>query len=374
VDTAWRGARRGSHAAFAAFGAFWGGWAVLVPTMQTAVGASTGALGLALLGIGIGSLPAMLLAGQLIDRSRIPVLPLSLAAFAVAVLLPAFAHSVPVLAGTLLVVGASTGIADVAINSEVAALERSSGHKLMQLAHAFFSLGLIAGAIVCGLLRQAGAGRLEILAVFAALLLVAAAANRRPTAQLESHAAEPRSRANRRALIVLGIACAAAFVVESGMETWSALFLQRELHAGAAVSAAGPASYAAAMATGRLLGHRLRLDDRRLMTVGSLLALAGLLGASLARSVPVAAVALFVGGLGVSAAAPTLFGAGGRWGARGVATVTTIGYLGFVVGPPVVGGIGQAIGLRGSFAVLAGVAAVLAAGTPWLALGARATD
>jgi MFS family permease len=364
--------RRRILAAFATFGAFWGGWAVLVPTVQTAVGASTGALGLALLAVGLGSLPAMLLTGQLIDRTRLRVLPVALTAMALAALLPAFVGSVPALAAALLVVGVCTGATDVAINSEVAAHERGTGDRLMQLAHAFFSLGLIAGAVAAGLLRQAGAGRLEVLACFTAGLTAAAVANRNPSARSSPDDAAAQRGGIRRPLVLLGIACAAALMVEGGMETWSALFMQRELGAAAALSATGPASYAAAMAAGRLLSHRIHLDDRTLLAAGAVLSLVGLLAASVAQSVPVAAVALFVGGLGVSVAAPTLFGAGGRYGARGVATVTTIGYLGFVVGPPLVGGIAQVVGLRGSFAVLAGIAAVLAAATPRLALGARA--
>jgi sugar phosphate permease len=368
VDTARRSARRAVLGAFFAFGGFWGGWAVLVPAVQDAVGASTGALGLALLGIGIGSLPAMLLAGQLIDRSPFPLLPLALAAFALVVLLPGIVHSVPALLGVLLLLGAATGAADVAINAEAAAVERESGQRLMLLAHAFFSLGVIAGAVATGVLRQLGSGRLPILALLAVGLLAAAAGNRRPTARPLPRDGSSRGTGVRRPLLLIGAACAAAFMVESGIENWSALYLQRELGAPSIVSAAGPAAYAAAMASGRLLSSRLRLDDRALLAAGGVTALVALLGASLAQSAPVAAAAFFVGGLGVSVAAPTLFGAAGRHGARGVATVTTIGYLGFVVAPPLVGGIAELVGLRGSFAALAVFAALLAVATPRLAL------
>jgi sugar phosphate permease len=369
VDTAWRSARRGVLGAFFAFGFFWGGWAVLVPAVQDAVGASTGALGLALLGIGIGSLPAMLLAGQLLDRSRFPLLPVSLAAFALVVLLPAFVDSVPALLAVLLLLGAGTGTADVAINAEAAAVERESGQRVMLLAHAFFSLGVIGGAVACGVLRQVGAGRLPVLAVLAAGLLVAAAGNRTPTARPVAPAESGRGRTFSRPLVLLGAACAAAFMVESGIENWSALYLQRELDAPSIVSAAGPAAYAAAMASGRLLGNRLRASERSVLAGGAVVALVALLGASVAGTAAVAAVAFFVGGLGVSVAAPTLFGAAGRHGARAMATVTTISYLGFVAAPPLVGGIAELLGLRGSFAVLAVFAALLALATPRLALG-----
>ncbi len=365
---------RGPLAAFAALGVLWGAWAVLLPSIQTAVGASKGTLGLALLGVGLGALPSMLAIGRLIDRGAPRVLPGFFVLLAAAALLPAFASSPVALGLALLVVGACSGGADVAMNAAVAALEQETGRPLMQLAHAVFSLGLMAGAVASGLLRQAGAGRLGVLGMVAAVLLAAAVANR----DAPTRRAAPRERSGLRLrgpLLLLGIACAAAFVVEGGLETWSALFLERDLGAGAASGALGPASYGAAMATGRLLGHRVAagLDERRLLGGGARVAAAGLFAASVSHSIPLAAAAFFVGGIGVSVAAPILFGAAGRTGtAAAVATVTSTGYLGFVVGPPFVGGIAQLVGLRGSFAVLAGIAALLAAGTPRLALGARA--
>lgn len=364
---------RGALAGFLAFGTFWGGWAVLVPTVQTAVGASKGALGLALLGIGVGSIPAMALVRRVIDRRLHVLLPFSFAALAAAILLPAFVGSVAALAGALVVIGAASGVLDVAVNGDVAAIEAETGRRVMQLAHAFFSIGVIVGAGIAGALRQAGAGRLPVLAVLAACVLLAGIANRNPPRRVP---AAPRERPRlRRAFVVLGIACAGAFVVESGIENWSALFLVRELSASPGASALGPAFYATAMAIGRLSGQRLtgRVSDAALLGGGALLAVAGLLVSAGAHAIPVAVAGFFAAGVGVSMAAPITFSAAGRSAAEeerasAVATITTTGYLGFLVGPPLVGGIAQAVGLRFSFVALAGVAALLAAATPRLAL------
>lgn len=365
----------GPVAAFAALGLFWGGWAVLVPTVQLAVGASKGALGLALLGVAAGSVPSMLAFGRMIDRGLSRPLPLSLAALAGCGLLPGLAGSVWSLGLSLVAVGACSGLVDVAMNTEVAALEAETGRRRMQLAHGVYSLGVIAGAVLCGLLREAGAGRVEILAVIGGLVLAAALVNARREARHTVAAGATRFRL-RPALVVLGVAAAASFMVESGIENWSALFLQRELDAGAAASAAGPAAYATAMAAGRLLGQQAtgRISDAALLGGGAVLSAAGLVAAGLSHSVPVAVVAFFAGGAGVSVVAPILFSAAGRAGpeaerAGAVATMTTVGYAGFLIGPPLVGGIAQAVGLRASFAVLAGVALLLGAATPRLALG-----
>lgn len=366
--------RRGPLAAFFAFGSFWGGWAALVPAIQDAVGASKGELGLALLFVGFGSLPSMLVAGREVDRRGARLIPVLLAGLGLAVILPAFAGSVPALAASLFVIGVLTGALDVAINAAVSELELRRGTRLMQLAHALFSAGVLVGAICGGLARQLGAGRLEILSGLAGLLFVAAAMNlghehvaRKPVAG--------RGLKLSRAAIPLGIACAAAFVIEGGIENWGALFLERELDADPGVSALAPASFGAAMMLGRFSGQWLerRLGDTVLLMSSFGVALVGLVVVSFAPNVPVAIAGFFIGGAGISTAAPALFGAGGRNAApgdrgRAVATVTTIGYLGFLVGPPFVGGTAEAVGLRAGFAALALVAVALVLVTPRLGL------
>jgi MFS family permease len=350
-----------------------------VPAVQDATGSSKGALGLAFLFVAVGSLPAMLVTGRELDRRGPRLLPALLCAFAVAVLLPAFAGSPATLAAALLAVGIGTGAVDVAMNAAVAELEARRSTRLMQLAHAFYSGGVLVGALATGLAREAGAGLLAVLGGLSLCLLGAAALNlgyerlERP----RGDGARPRLRLNRAA-IPFGIACAAAFVIEGGMENWGAIFLERDLDAGPAVSALAPAAYGGAMMLGRLSGQWLERHIRDALLFGGAIAvaLAGLVGAALAPNVPAAVAAFFVGGAGISIAAPALFGAGGRNASdqeRGsaIATVTTLGYLGFLVGPPLVGGLAEAISLRAGFAALALIAVGLIVATPRLRLSGR---
>jgi predicted MFS family arabinose efflux permease len=372
-DVAEQGATRWALAAFLVFGTFWGAWAALVPAVREATGASNGRLGLALLFLGLGSLPAMVGVGAAIDRFGPIVLPAALVVMAATAVLPALATSVATLAAALFVLGAATGATDVAINAEVAALEAAQRRTLMPLAHGLFSLGVIVGAVAAGLARQGGATRLEILAGGSVLFAAAAYANRRP------YPRTPERRAGRRirpALVALGAVCALAFLVEGAIEGWSALFLERTHGAPPAVSALGPGAYALAMVGGRLSGRRLlrRHAPRRLLTAGGVLALLALVGVSRSPDAALAILAFAAAGAGISLAAPILFGAAGRGASdadRGaaLATVTTIGYLGFLAGPPLVGGAADAFDLRVSFLVLAGAAAIVAAAAPRLRLG-----
>ena len=370
--------RRGPLAAFFVLGVFWGGWAALVPAIQTAVGASKGELGLTLLFVAVGSVPAMLLAGHRLRPPR-PARP-AVADRSVRVP-PHCCRPSPIrlrsLAVCLFAVGVASGSLDVAMNGAVSELEAQRSTRMMQLAHGLYSAGVLVGALSVGLARELGAGRLAILGGIAVVILAAATLNLQHE-QVERRPATRRGPRLSRAAIPLGIACAAALVIEGGMENWGAIFLERDLDAGPAVSALAPAAFGGAMMLGRFWGQSLerRLGDTVLLSGSFGVALSGLVVAALAPNIPVAVAGFFIGGAGISIAAPTLFGAGGRNAdpqerGAGVATVTTIGYLGFLIGPPIVGGLAEAAGLRASFVALALVAAALIVTVPRLGLGQK---
>ncbi|MGH2995837.1 MAG: MFS transporter, partial [Gaiellaceae bacterium] len=211
-----------------------------------------------------------------------------------------------------------------------------------------------------------GAEPLPILVAAAGVLVVSAGLNR-GAAELPAPQAErgPRLRFTRP-LVLLGLLCGVAFVAESGIENWSALFLETELDASPALAGLGPGFFAAAMVLGRVLGQRLeaRVGDAVLLSCGGLLAAGGLTTAATAPAIPVAIAGFFLGGAGISVAAPTLFGAAGRSSAeheRGssVAAVTTLSYLGFLGGPPLIGSVSGALDLRAGVALLAGIAVLV---------------
>jgi len=358
-------AARGPLLAFAAFGAYWGAWGVLVPEVKEQVDASVTELGIAFLAVALAALPAMLVTGRIVDRVGPRILPLTLVLFGGAVLLPGLADSVWQLTLALTFVGLTSGAVDVVINVAATNVETSGGPRVMQIAHALFSAGFLVAAISVGLARGVGAGPLPVLIGVSALVLASAAVNR-------GHPASPRTSAPRRftfsrRLLVLGVLCGLAFMVEGGIENWSALFLETDLDASPAVSGLGPGFFAAAMVAGRLLGQwlELRVGDRRLLAAGALTAAGGLLLAAVAPAVPLALLGFALGGAGVSVAAPTLFGAAGRGASeaeRGstVASVTTISYLGFLVGPPLIGAVSGLSGLRVGIGLLAAIALFLA--------------
>jgi MFS family permease len=358
---------------FAAFGLFWGAWGGALPAVRAHAGVSEGTLGLALLCIGAGALVTMRPAGAVLDRHGPRVLPLAVAAFAVSAFLPALATSAVALAGALLVLGATSGAVDVAINGEGVRAEAATGRPLMNLGHAAFSGAVVVASLLAGVLRAAGAGVGGIFAAVAALLVVAAVALARLPAA-EGRPADAESGGLRALfhlpgwLAVLGGFTALAYFIENAWQNWSAVHLERTLDAAPAVAALGPAVFAGAAATGRLLGHRLaaRVADRVLLAAGALAGALGTLLAALAPSVPVALTGIGIAGAGLSVCAPTLISLAGRIAAAGrrasaVSAVTTLAYLGFLAGPAVVGLVASTATLTAALAGVAAVSALLAA-------------
>src|SRR4029453_18779304 len=170
--------RLGSLSAFAAFGVFWGAWAVLLPAIKEQTGASVTELGVALLFVAAGALPAMFATGLLLDRLGPRVLPISAVLFGLAVLLPGLADSVSQLVFALVVLGAASGALDVSINFGATSIEACGGAPIMQKAHASFSGGFLLGSLLAGAARQAGAEPDEILLATALVPFAAAWLNR----------------------------------------------------------------------------------------------------------------------------------------------------------------------------------------------------
>jgi MFS family permease len=364
---------------FAAFGAFWGTWGAVLPAVQAHAGVDDGQLGLALLCIGAGALASMRLAGTIVDRWGAPALPASLAAFAAAAALPGLATSTAGLCAALLVLGATSGAVDVAINAEGVRSEAATSRPVLSLAHGTFSASVVAGSLAAGALRSAGAGpQLVLVLVGVVVVTIAAALLRAPAAAGGRRPAGASLRRLPRTLVVLGGLCALAFFVENAWQSWGAVHLESDLDASPALGALAPALFAGAAALSRLGGHGLagRVNEVALLRAGAALGAAGTLLGALAPGAALALVGVVVAGAGISICAPVLFSIAGRGAdeaVRGAAVsiVTTIAYLGFLVGPAAVGLLASAATLRASLAAVAGVAVVLALLAP---TSARASD
>ncbi|MER7542958.1 MFS transporter [Actinomadura sp.] len=365
--------------AFAAFGSFWGVWGGSVPRVQQQAGVGDGQLGLALLFIGAGALPAMPLAGRALDRwgPRVSAAAIAALGAAGAAAAPASVNLVG-LCAALALVGAASGAADVAMNAVAGRAERAAGRPVITRAHAVFSSLVVLAGLGTGL---ASAASLPLAAPFlaaAALCLAAGAAllahlpARRGATAGRGRAAGPASPGRHGIVpfLLVGVLGALSFASENAHQSWSAVFAYRELRSGAGLSTVAPAVFAGTVAITRfLIGGLGPAHARTVLLCGASAAAAGAAVIAAAPTLLIAGLGLAVAAAGTAVLFPTLLGlvsVNVEEARRGRATsvVTTVSYLGFLAGPGYVGLWADAVGLRGAMVAVAALAAALLVLTP----------
>ena len=361
-----RSARAAITLVFFADGLLIGSWAARIPAVQRQTELTSGKLGIALFAMSIGALLAMPTAGRLSERigSRSVTLAALLAGGA-ALLLTAVAGGLAGLGAALFLFGAGFGAVNVAANAQGIALERLSERSILSSFHAAFSFGGLAGAGFGAIAAAAGIDPLEHFgAVAVAIALSALAAGGRllpPDA--DDRETTPILARPQRSLLVLGAAAFFTLMAEGAAADWSAVYLSESLGAGAAAAALGYTAFSLAMAASRVFGDRLntRLGPVALARGGGLLAASALTLALVSGSTLVALAGFAAMGAGLGVVVPVLFRAAGSTpgvsAAAGVAAVSTIGWFGFLAGPPAIGVTADAVGLRSSLVIV--VAATL---------------
>lgn len=363
---------------FALDGFVFAGWVVRIPAIKAQTGASASALGLALLGVSAGAVITMTLTGRLCRRygnHQVTVVCAVLLSLSVA--LPPLTHSALALGLVLLLFGAAYGGINVAFNSAAVELVAALRRPVMPSFHAAFSLGGMVGAglgaLVAGVLSPT---RHLLLLTLVGLLVTAAAGptllRHEPPAPPERDApaegAPRRLDGRTRALvIVFGLIAGCTAYGEGALADWGALHLEQDLHASAGAAAVGYSCFALAMTVGRLTGTTLleRLGRTRTVVAGGTTAAAGMLLGALAPSLWAALLGYAITGIGLANLFPVAVErAGALAGPDGVATASTLGYGGMLLGPPAIGFMADWFSLPAaltSVAVLAAVAAAVGA-------------
>jgi hypothetical protein len=369
--------RAATTAVFFINGAMVGTWIAHIPYMQDRLGVSKATIGVALLCMTVGALVAMPLTGQILHR-RPSAHVVRAAALVYCLLgpLPVLPSSAVALGAALVAFGALNGAMDVSMNAHGVAVERELGRPIMSSLHAGWSFGGFFAAGAVSLAAAAGMdARVESALMTAALWLAALYVTGR-LGSASTHSEEAAGFAlPSRGVLLLGALCLIAMVVEGAMNDWSGIYLRHDLDSGAAAASLGFAGFSLGMAVCRVGGDLIntRIGPTALLRGGMLL-VAFALGALLLIAQPVVAVIGFtLAGLGVANGVPVMFSAAGRVPPSGpsLAAVFTVGYTGFLAGPPLIGILADAIGLPVTLG-LVGAAAVAVAALAARGLGAAA--
>ena len=354
-------ARIATSGVFGLNGFLLGMWIVNIPTIKDRTGVDQADLGLILLVLGAMAWVGMQLAGPAVDRlgSR-PVVTAATVALALAIPGPALATSGLQLVLALAVVGFFNGIIDVAQNAQAVVVEREYRRPIMSAFHAFFSLGGLTASVLGGAMIALDVDVRATLGV-AAVLGVVAVLGLRPSliaapAPVEDAPARGRAPWTSRVLL-LGLLAFALLLGEGVAYDWSTIHLRDSLGSSETVAAFAYGAFSITMTVVRLLADRVvaawgpAMYVSRAALVGAL----GLLGAALAPNAAVAIAAWAVFGIGLAGCVPQFFSAAGNVdpAASGtyLARVTSMGYLGLLAGPSVIGLLTHWISLTTAFAV-----------------------
>jgi MFS family permease len=281
----------------------------------------------------------------------------------------ALAPSLAVLCLLAFFYGASMGSLDVTMNAHGVAVERRYGRSILASFHAAFSIGGLAGGVIGAL---AAAVDLDVRAQLAIVAVASAAIGLTWSRHFLGGDVDAVGRTEPvfvrppRRLLALGALAFACLLIEGASADWSAVYLRDELGTTAAIAAIGFTSFSITMTIGRVFGDRLvdRFGPETIVRAGGSLAAVGF-GLALVAAAPVPAVLGFAClGAGMSGVVPIVFRAAGHVPGMsagvGLAAVSSTGYLGFLIGPPTIGGLAELVGLPTALGVLVALATAVA--------------
>ncbi|RZL01911.1 MAG: MFS transporter [Rubrivivax sp.] len=329
---------------FFAAGALFATWGVQVPTVKAHYGLSEQTLAMAMLAAGVGSITGLTQAGRVIGRlgpRKVALLAGLTAALAITLLLASTEYAV--LLALMLAFGMAASLFDVAINVAASEIERQAQRPLMSGFHGLFSLGGMAGAGLGSGLQGLGVTapqHLLLAGLACGALTVWGCLRMHPGRDTGS---DGRMVLPRGVLGLIGALAALGLLCEGAIYDWSVLYMRESLQAPAATAALAYASFSGAMAATRFGGDwvRARWSSVRLVQVCGALAASGMALTLVSDHPMMALVGFALIGLGLANVVPVLFSAAARVPgvapADGIAAVAALGYLGMMVGPPLIG-------------------------------------
>ena len=370
-------ARWATRVQFMALGTLAGTWGAHIPSVKARYAISEATLSMVLLAVAIGAVLSLFVAGRMVGwlgARNASVLAASVMSLMLGVALEY--PSVAALLPAMLILGASMSLFDVSINTEGSELESLSGRAIMSNLHAMFSVGGMIGAGLASYMLSAGVTpRLQLFGVCSGIAIVVFIASR---GMLDTHASsgEEGGKAHfawpKGLLLIIGLLIFAGMTAEGVMYDWSVLYLKQDVGMPQAQAALGYATFSAAVALSRFGGDflRSRYSEQALLRFGASMAAVAMAVVLLAANAWVAFIGFALVGAGLAPVSPILFNAATRVPgvsrAAAIASVTSIGYSGFMIGPPLIGGIASATSLTAALFVLVVASGLLAYGARYV--------
>jgi MFS family permease len=362
--------------AFIINGSVLGSFYARIADIKSQLQITNSALGIALLFVAIGVLIGLGFSGrQSAKRGSAPVVIASTYAIGLAVLIVGVTNSLITLCIALIVFGACLSTQDVAMNSHAIVLEHEADKRYMSTFHAMFSIGTLSGGIIGGVFSQNQISVFSQSLILAIVIVISNFFVRNSFLPASSDQHPPTKKKNIRRpkiFLVVGLLGLCAALSEGSAGDWGAVLARDTFDATPFISTLPYICFSAAMVIGRLMGDRLaaKFGPMKLIIGGGLIAGIGLASGLIVGGVGGVIFGWLAIGIGFSTVIPMLFSQAGEIAksrpqldfapSEAVATVSGIAYFGFLAGPPLLGFLGDLIGLRWAMMIPAILAIAMA--------------
>jgi MFS family permease len=367
--------RRANRVAVACFffivGLSFASWASRIPDIKTQLNLNDAALGGILLALPAGSMASLPLSGWLVARfgSRL-VLTIAAVCYPLMLIILGVAANAWQLVMVLFGFGLLGNMCNISVNTQAVGVEALYGRSIMASFHGIWSLAGFSGATIGTLMVSANIPTVyHFIIICIASLLLLVCVQRFTLDKDGTHPDQPIFARPDAGLLKLGLIAFSCMACEGTMFDWSGVYFQQVVEAPKDLVALGYAVFMGTMATGRFIGDRIvtRFGRKIVLQASGIVITIGLLTSVLFPTLVPATIGFFLVGFGVSSVIPLVYSSAGKSKTLSpgvaLAAVSTIGFLGFLLGPPVIGFIAHASNLRWSFTLIA----LLGLGTTFLA-------
>lgn len=337
-------------------------WTSRIPDIQARLHLNYAQLGSVLLALPVGLMCSLPLSGWLVTRFGSRKMVITGALFYPVILcVIGLVGETWQLVTTLFFFGLFGNLMNIAMNTQAVGVETLYGRSIMASFHGVWSLAGACGQYIGTFMVGKSVSPLVHFCIIAALALSAGIFSFRNTLEKDPlhDANQPLFVMPDKSLMTLGLIALCCMICEGSMFDWSGVYFAREVKGVGKLTTLGNLSFMNAMATGRFIGDWVaaKTGVKKLLRVSGVLIASGLLVAVIFPTLVPATAGFLLVGFGVSSVVPLVYSAAGRSGtmAPGVAlaAVSTIGYFGFLFGPPLIGFIAQAASLRWSLTLIA---------------------
>jgi MFS family permease len=339
-------------------------WASRIPDIKTALHLSDAAFGTVLFALPAGQFLMMSFSGRLVTRfGSKKVIRFAFPAYILCLTNLGLAVHGWQLGVGLLFFGICANMCNISTNTQGVAAEKLYGRPILSSFHGVWSIAGFTGALVGLAMINLKVPPYLHFIIAAGLVLVLVSLNHRMLIPAKSGTSAALTKNSmffkpEGALLQLGVICFCSMASEGAMFDWSGVYFKDVVRSPASLVLLGYASFMVMMATGRFLadGLAVRFGRKRVLQVSGMMISAGLFLSVFFPYITTSTIAFMVVGLGVSSVVPSVYSTAGSQGSVpagiAIATVASVGFLGFLMGPPLIGYISAAAGLRCSFAVI----------------------